>query len=201
MNHDTRLALENIGYAALSSGHTVKTSYALALEACDWNVPGDFVECGVFGGAQCAAMALALMQRPQHHRRRVHLFDSFAGIPQAGQHDLEFLAAGHQAGLSACSVEGVQHNMRAWGIDDRLLVYHPGFFEDTMLDENLPPQIAILRLDSDLYESTKVCIEALFPYVVPGGWIVVDDFVLSGARKAVDDYLGNQYPPIYFRKT
>lgn len=214
-------SLDQIAAAALSSRETIQTTYDLARLAIERGVPGDFVECGVFGGAQCAAMAKAIedaaayRDHPQAKRnwagaRRVHLFDSFEGIPAPGPHDEGWA---HPIGTSACSLEDVKSNMRQWGVPDELLVWHPGMFESTLGGEidqlgcvswpaerlNRVKQIALLRLDGDLYESTKVCIEHLYPLVSTGGWIIVDDYALPGCRKAVDDFMKG-YPPIYFQK-
>ena len=194
--------LENVGEAALSSRETIQTSFDIARLALERGIEGDFVECGVFGGAQCAVMARAIMLSDNFsdRQRRVHLFDSFTGIPEAGEHDEEYLAAGHKAGLSACSLGGVKSNMQQWGIPDSLLVWHPGLVEETTT-ANLPEKIAVLRLDCDLYEPTKVCMENLYPLVSPGGWVIIDDFVLSGARKAVMEYFQGGAPgPVYWRK-
>src|SRR6185503_11900481 len=102
--------LGQMGWAALSSSATLEASYELARMTLELGVPGDFVECGVFAGVQCAAMAKALMDFGAR-TRKVHLFDTFTGIPMAGPKDTEFLAAGHTAGLSACSLEQVQEYM------------------------------------------------------------------------------------------
>ena len=59
--------------------------------------------------------------------------------------------------------------------------------------------IAALRLDGDLYASTKVCVDVLVPKVSKGGWVIVDDYHLSGCRQAVTEALG--YPaPVYFQR-
>ena len=207
--------MDNVALAALSSKETVYASYDIAALAIERGVPGDFVECGVFGGAQCAAMARAIMnarllrrQPALDTQRRVHLFDSFAGIPQAGPEDREFIEAGHEPGLSVCTLEAVKDHMAEWGIPDELLVYHPGLFEEAIpedLREGVnsglgPERIAVLRLDGDLYDSTRVCLENLYPLVSPGGWIVCDDFDLSGARKAVLEHVGRNFGPVMWQK-
>ena len=226
--------MENVALAALSSKETVYASYDIARLAIERGVPGDFVECGVYGGAQCAAMARAIMDCASASRddasafkggpqwikhydrgegaRRVHLFDSFAGIPPAGPEDREFLEAGHPEGLSLCTLEACKEHMAAWGIPDELLVWHPGPFGNTMnmqmfvrkIDsltmKACPAEIAVLRLDADLYDSTRVSLENLYPLVSPGGWVICDDFDLSGARKAVMEHVGRNFGPLYWRK-
>lgn len=211
-------SLKTIAGRALSSLHTVRASYDIARMAIERGVSGDFVECGVFAGANAAAMAKAILDQVElrcsrivratgeivSRRPRVHLFDSFEGIPQAGPHDTEFLEYGHKPGLSTCSLEAVKTHMQEWGIPEELLVYHPGWFDDTLhglhSDIVFDRGIAVLRLDGDLYESTKVCLEHLLPLVSPGGWVIVDDFDLSGARKAVMEIAGGQMGPTYFQR-
>jgi len=187
--------LEDIGWAALSSHATLQASYDLARLAIERGIPGDFVECGVFAGAQVAAMAKAIPS--VNIGRRIHLFDSFQGIPQAGEHDLEYLEAGHKAGLSTCSLDQVRDYMTSWKVPPELLIYHPGWFNDTVPAANIE-KIALLRLDGDLYESTKVCMEHLYPRLSPGGWLIVDDYHLAGCRKAVDEVV--KLGPAYFLK-
>lgn len=195
--------LNMVAESALSSRATLDASYMLAWEVVARKIPGDIVECGVFAGANAAAMARAILDANklswEESNIRIHLFDSFTGIPQAGPEDKEFLEAGHPAGLSACSLDQVKANMRHWGIPDDLLVWHPGMFQDTMPGIEFDiDQIALLRLDGDLYESTKVCMEYLYPLVSKGGWVICDDYQLSGARKAVHEVV--MPGPIYWVK-
>lgn len=215
----TKEWLDDVAQSALCSRVTLGETYDAAARVIVNGVLGDLVECGVWAGANSAAMAKALMDcgminvgcevdaipraLTMDTNRRVHLFDSFEGIPQAGDHDTEYLEAGHAAGLSACSIETTQQQMKAWGIPDELLVYHKGWFKDTVWLGVLPQtQIALLRLDGDLYESTKICLEYLYPLVSPGGIVIVDDWVLSGCRKACQEYFGpaGTPGPIYFTK-
>lgn len=203
---------------AVLLGHpsTIEATYEIAKMAIELGIPGDFVECGVFAGSQSAAMARAIMDnwkananpcfpRPE---RRVHLFDSFIGIPASGPEDRDYNAGGHQPGTAACSLEQVKAYMRRWEIPDELLVYHEGLFADTMKwgrfadgrrwGQHDIETISVLRLDGDLYASTKVCMEYLYPLVTPGGWVIVDDYNLDGCRKALHEFV--MPAPIYFRK-
>lgn len=206
-------------------GHksTIDATYCIAKMAIELDVPGDFCECGVYAGAQSAAMARAITDSWNEDEtrslycfsemKRVHLFDSFQGFPPLGEHDTDLKAASTRAGNSACSRGDVETNMRNWGIPSELLVYHEGWFEDTMphcydapaalimaADPNTAiKSIAVLRLDADLYESTRVCLKYLYPLVSPGGWVVIDDWNLNGCRKAVDE-VAQSAAPIYFRR-
>ncbi len=188
--------LRRVAVSMLGEYPTLTATFELAKSLIDREVPGDFVEAGVYAGAEVAVMAKAIMFTGATGRR-VHLFDSFQGIPQPGPEDLEFLAAGTQAGGASCPMADVKRNMRAWGIPDELLVWHPGWFDETLPGCDLGP-IALLRLDGDLYESTKPCMQHLYPKLSVGGWCIVDDYPLSGCRKALHETILPQ--PIYFQK-
>ena len=201
--------VDRVGGSALSNRGTVEASYQIARAAIEAEVPGDFVECGVFAGVHAAMMAFAIMD--SFHLQgdlsgrsgfpRVHLFDTFTGIPAGGPEDTNWT---HPAGTSACSMPQVMQNMLGWGIPMELLAFHPGLVEDTV-----PPfaadafrqslRIAVLRVDVDLYEPTKVVMDYLAPLVPRGGWIISDDFGLPGARKAVEPHLNREV--MYWRKT
>lgn len=204
LGKDVKLKLNSFAQSAYSTLATVHSSYKIALNCVINNIPGDFVECGVANGTQIAAMAYAAQSCSS--KKKIHLFDSFEGIPLAGPNDDQQPGIGvitHStqvshldellvsSGVSICSVENVQKNMFRWGIDSKNLVYHKGWFQYTLpVKAPLIKKICFLRLDGDLYESTKVCLEFLYPKVSKGGYIVVDDYSsLSGCRKAVMEYL------------
>jgi hypothetical protein len=212
---NTKEWLDDVVQSALCSRVTIQATYDAACAVIRNGVPGDFVECGVWAGANSAAMAKAIQDQycirgagSWYKGKRVHLFDSFEGIPAAGPHDKGWK---HEAGTSACSIDVTKQQMKAWGIPEEMLLYHEGWFAETLpLIEGggitgawhrgrMPKQIALLRLDGDLYESTKVCLEHLYPLVSPGGIVIVDDWALPGCRKAVQEY-GLPAGPIYFHK-
>lgn len=202
---------EMVCQSALGHRTSQEETYDLSRLVLQRGIPGDFVECGVYAGASCALMAQAIIDDACHvggtlgdqysstpvrpYAARVHLFDSFAGIPPPGPHDHQLRA--NVGGESAVSFEDVKANMRAWGIPMDLLVWHEGLFKYTMplacqgtaLHGGLLKQIALLRLDGDLYESTKVCLENLYPLVSKGGYVIIDDYDLDGCRKAVHEYI------------
>ena len=81
------------------------------------------------------------------------------------------------------------------GYPDTMAVYHVGWFEETVARDaaEIGP-IAMLRLDADLYESTKICLESLYSCVVPGGIVIADDYnYFEGCKKAVDEFL-SEFP-------
>jgi hypothetical protein len=186
---------------------TLRATYTLAKSLIEEDIPGDFVECGTYAGAHCAAMARAILDTSSRVLKwipRVHLFDSFEGIPAATQEDGDWLRAGNPVGMTACPLSVAQDFMQRCGIPSELLVWHPGWFKDTLPVCGIE-RIALLRLDCDLYESTRIALEHLYPKVVYGGWIIHDDFVLDGSRKAVLPYIGINssgltWRPVYWRK-
>lgn len=209
--------VKEVSFHALGYGVSSEATYDLAMLALQRGIPGDFVECGVYAGASSALMARAYLDFltvheertdrnsfPKHHHRRVHLFDSFQGMPAATEADEEqWREHGAKTGMAKVSVKEVMANMDRWGIPPELLVYHPGWFEATIPPPAAPGirlnQIAVLRLDGDLYESTRVPMKHLYPLVSPGGWIIVDDYHLSGCKKAVHEVVSPG--PVYWRKT
>ncbi len=200
----TEHALAEFAQVAYSTLPTLYNTYSLASECIKNNIPGDFVECGVAAGAQIGAMAYAC----KHHgsSKKIHLFDSFQGIPLACKFDTQQPGIGAithsvdvqhlddllvSSGITVHSMENVQLNMARWNIPAECLVFYKGWFQNTLpLRAHEISTISFLRLDGDLYESTKVCLEYLYPKISKGGYIVIDDYgSLDGCKKAVDEYL------------
>lgn len=207
--------IKTVGFHSLGGPESKEATYDIAMLALQRGIPGDFVECGVYAGASSALMARALMDaygwdsveaHPWQNTRRVHLFDSFQGMPESQPIDAELHARGDVKGSASVSLPTVQANMHRWGIPPELLVYHPGWFEETVYawvashrygDPPNLPTISVLRLDADLYSSTKAAMK-LYPLVSQGGWIICDDYDLSGARLAVNEVVNPA--PMYWRK-
>lgn len=151
-------------------------------------VPGDFLEAGVCqGGASILLRALQVAYgQPQ---RRTWLADSFEGLP-APTHEADTnydFSEGQQPWL-AFPRAAVEDNFRTYDLLSEEVVFLPGWFRDTL--ENAPvPALAILRLDADLYESTREVLVALYDRVSPGGFIVIDDYdAFTPCRTAVQEF-------------
>jgi O-methyltransferase len=194
---------EDVCRSALGHRTSQEATYDIARLVLQRGIPGDFVECGVYAGASCALMAQAIIDAGAEEERCVHLFDTFAGIPKPGPLDTEL--AGNRGGESSCSIEDVERNMHRWSIPDDILEYWRGDFYLTIpraVETVGIEQIALLRLDGDLYDSTIVPFEHLYKLVSRGGYIIVDDFDLTGARKAVEHFFVNGIPaPVMWRKS
>lgn len=174
------------------------------------DVPGDIVECGVWKGGSMMAVARTLMQLGAVPRR-LHLFDTFDGMPPPTDFDTSFTGASAQTLLAAadrkssdiwarCPLDAVQQAMRSVGYDERHIVYVQGKVEDT-LPANAPEQISLLRLDTDWYESTRHELESLFPRLAVGGVLIIDDYGhWQGAQRAVDEYFARHHTRILLNR-
>lgn len=191
------LYAEQIAY---SSKETLKFSYDMAVKYKD--TPGVYVECGVAAGAQIIAMAAGAPNKV------IYAFDSFQGIPWPSNRDdqmpgIRRLTDGEINALpdpgkqvletsgatSVSEADFWQHVYNAFGnsTDFRNIKVVSGWFEETVSKSDTG-SIAILRLDGDLYNSTFVCLQNLYPKVIKGGIVIIDDWQLPGCRQAVEDY-------------
>jgi|SRR5690242_3242605 len=161
-------------------------------------IPGDIVECGVWRGGSMMAAALSLLAE-QDLSRTLYLFDTFMGMPPPSEIDRSWTGETASALLEkadrsdliwACaSVDEVRANLAATGYPGERVKLIEGRVENT-LPRAAPEQIAILRLDTDWYESTKHELIHLYPKLSIGGILIIDDYgAWEGARKAVDEYI------------
>ncbi|MDD3312711.1 TylF/MycF/NovP-related O-methyltransferase [Pseudodesulfovibrio sp.] len=163
------------------------------------NITGDFAECGVWRGGSMMLAALACRHFGDQ-TRRIHLFDTFEGNPEPRPEDLdwdgqdphptweEYQKRGMKWGYGG-PLEDVRRNVLTTEYPQDRFVFVPGRVEET-LPGAAPGSLALLRLDTDLYESTAHELRTLYPRLVPGGVLIVDDYgYYQGARKATDEYL------------
>jgi hypothetical protein len=153
-------------------------------------VPGDFLEAGVCQGGAAIFMR-ALQVAYGEPGRRLWAADSFAGLPPAtATADLATqidLTEPQQPWL-AFSQAAVRDNFRTYGMLDANVRFLPGWFCDSLPGAPVE-RLAILRLDGDLYSSTREALGALYDRVSPGGFIIVDDYqVFPACRQAVDEF-------------
>jgi hypothetical protein len=152
-------------------------------------LPGAVVECGVWRGGMIAALSEIL--GPERH---YYLFDSFQGLPPVKEVDGPRARAWQQNTSSPnfhdnCTASEAQAAATLRRSPARNVHIFPGWFENT-LPANRPAQdIALLRLDADWYDSTTICLENLYPLVVPGGLVIIDDYYTwDGCNLAIHDY-------------
>lgn len=193
-------------HLAYSKRETIDFSYQSVFDTL--HLDGDIVECGVAAGAQIITFKKALEKVKS--RKRIYAFDSYCGIPYAGPNDTEQPGVGaiehdtslpienrlRTTGVTVHSLGEVKDNFIRHKTSLDEVFFCEGWFQDTLPEyaEQIE-RISILRLDGDLYESTLVCLEHLYPKVVKGGFVIIDDYGLDGCRKACEDYFG-EVPPL-----
>jgi O-methyltransferase len=166
-------------------------------------ISGDIVECGVWRGGSSMAMALAVADQS----RNFWMFDTYSGMTEAT--DADFSNTGIKASvelaaarkrevateshlIAFASLEDVKRNLQLTGYPSERIRFIQGPVEETIPRE-CPEKIAILRLDTDWYESTRHELEHLYPRLAPGGLLILDDYgYWQGARKAVDEYFAGK---------
>jgi hypothetical protein len=178
---------------------------------CDNGIAGAVVECGVWRGGSMMAVARTLLEHGD--LRELYLFDTFSGMTAPGPNDLrsdgktahealsiDVPGAASIADFARADLTEVKRNMATTAYPPDRIRYIKGNVEDT-IPSQAPPRIALLRLDTDWYESTRHELKHLFPLVSHGGIVIVDDYgAWKGARKAVDEYLAKLDSPLMLHR-
>ncbi|MBI1832250.1 MAG: class I SAM-dependent methyltransferase [Planctomycetes bacterium] len=164
-------------------------------------IAGDIVECGVWRGGSMMAAALALLSLDST-TRQLHLYDTFTGMTPPAPVDVDWQGRSARDVLRDSSAEGdlargrcplqnVKSAMMLTRYPWEKMLFIQGPVEKT-IPQHLPNKIALLRLDTDWYESTYHELEHLYPRLVEGGVLIVDDYGhWQGAKKAVDQYFAD----------
>ncbi len=165
-------------------------------------VDGALVECGVWKGGSSMAMALTLKKLGVKDRE-LYLYDTFSGM--SAPSDIDVSTRGTKAhdtfskkktsedasDWCLSPLEEVKENVFGTGYPKEKTHFIKGKVEET-IPETIPKEIALLRLDTDWYESTKHELVHLFPLLKPNGVLIIDDYgYWEGARKAVDEYISD----------
>lgn len=178
-----------------------------------YGIPGAFVESGVWKGGSSMAAALTLVKHGVTDRD-FYLFDTFEGIPAPGEHDA-LIGGDHESLMKwwqkenarkdtapwlDAPVEEVHANLESTGYPAERVHTFPGLVEDTV-PAHAPEQIALLRLDTDYYSSTKTELDVMFERLSPGGVLIIDDYgYTAGTRKAVDEFLADHPGPLFLNR-
>jgi hypothetical protein len=152
------------------------------------NVPGDFIETGVWRGGSCIFMR-GILEAYGVTDRKVWVADSFEGLPPPDdeKYPSDTDSTFHLYPQLAVSKETVEDNFRQYGLLDEQVVMLKGFFRDSL--PNAPvEQLAILRLDGDMYESTMDSLTNLYSKLSDGGYVIVDDYAITACRQAIKDF-------------
>jgi hypothetical protein len=175
-------------------------------------IPGAFAECGVWRGGSIMAMIFALQDLGRDDRD-IHLYDTFEGMTPPTEHDTspvdrsakewwaevegtEHRAFPHFFDPDVFNEDMVRRNVLGTGYPAERIHFVRGRVEDT-LPEQAPGQIALLRLDTDWYESTRHELVHLYPRLSPGGVLIIDDYGhWEGCKRAVDEYFATEASPL-----
>src|SRR5690606_26033861 len=172
------------------------------------DIPGAFVECGVWRGGSVLVMLRTLMSLGVSNRD-LFLYDTFTHMPEPGEHDIDF----HGRPVDEYFEEAVTWDafrylpfgevvelIEGTGYPRDRLHFVQGMVEDTLPD-HAPDQVALCRLDTDWYESTAHELEHLYPRLVSGGVLIIDDYGhFMGAKKAVDEYFAQRDEPVMLHR-
>lgn len=169
---------------------------------------GALVECGVWRGGSMMVVAATLLEVGVRDRE-LYLFDTFEGMTKPEERDVsihgqsaperfnELLQPDGSVEWCSASLEDVQRNMALTGYPAERIHYVCGPVEET-LPAQAPEKIALLRLDTDWYASTRHELETLYPRLAPGGVLIVDDYHWwRGSREAVDEYIAKHELKLY----
>jgi O-methyltransferase len=157
-------------------------------------IAGDIVECGVWKGGSMMAVAYTLIEVGDLNRN-LYLYDTFEGMALPTEKDVSFsnIDALSQFSQKWCysPLEEVMSNIDSTAYKPERVHFIKGRVEET-IPQHIPDKIALLRLDTDWYESTKHELEHLFPKLVSGGVIILDDYGhWRGCKQATDEYIQN----------
>jgi O-methyltransferase len=199
MDHEAREIIRAVRPYTMTSADKLFALIQATRHVAKYEIPGDIVECGVWRGGSMQAAARTLLSCGDTSRD-LYLFDTYEGMPPPSEADVrladgspaEQLLASAQPDSKVWAVatlDDVQTGFATVPYPDTQVHFVKGLVEDTIPDE-APEQIAILRLDTDWYESTRHELEHLYPRLSPGGVLLIDDYgYWQGSRKAVDEFI------------
>jgi O-methyltransferase len=175
-------------------------------------IEGDFAECGVWKGGSMMAAALTL-QRLGDTSRDLYLYDTYSGMSEPTAEDVPSPYDGYSlhkrfsrnrtgetSDWAVVPLEAVREAMLGTGYPAERIHLVKGLVEDT-LPAQAPERLAMLRLDTDWYQSTKHELDQLYPRLQDGGVLIVDDYGhYEGARRAVDEYFEETGEPVLLNR-
>jgi hypothetical protein len=179
-------------------------------------VPGAFAECGVWRGGSVLAMILTLQELGVDDRD-LFLYDTFTGMTEPGEHDTspverpaletwqearsrDSTAWGEMFGPEVFDEDSVRQTLLDTGYPAERIHLVKGPVEET-IPATSPGRLALLRLDTDWYESTRHELSHLYPLLATGGVLIIDDYGhWDGARRAVDEYFASEAAPVLLNR-
>jgi macrocin-O-methyltransferase TylF-like protien len=181
--------LENLGFQHTMIGRLRLENVATCLEQIhNSNVPGDLIECGVWRGGTTLFMR-GFLKAYGITDRTVWVADSFAGLPAPSLPEDEGLdLSADKYPMLTIPLAAVRDLFARYGLLDEQVRFLKGWFKDS-LGAACIGSLALMRVDGDLYESTRDALSALYPKVSEGGFVIIDDYnAIPACRQAVDDY-------------
>jgi O-methyltransferase len=185
---------ENLLQGGMITVEQAVNLYHLLSQVVLLEVPGDVVELGCYEGTTAILLQTTLDQLGSP--KALHVYDSFAGLPEKTAEDGETRFA---VGDCRTTLAKLTENFVRSGV--RLPAVHPGWFAETLPGE-LPERICFAHVDGDFYTSVRESLEHVYPRLSRGAVVVVDDYCdpvvnpvyesLPGVKRACDDFLGDK---------
>lgn len=225
-NSSIRLSSDNLRYSDFSKGEieilasvkdftmTGPERVVSLIRAVDYlvkhEIEGSIVECGVWKGGSIMAILKSLIKNNSFDRE-IYLYDTFDGMPMPSDMDLSFDGKSAEEQLTNSNkddslvwayapFEQVKKNIFSIKYPRDKIKFVIGKVEVT-IPKVMPDKIALLRLDTDWYESTKHELKHLFPRLANGGVLIIDDYGhWQGCRKAVEEYIAENNVKIFLSR-
>lgn len=224
------ILLDKSQISTMLDEHRIKNIHYCVQEIYNNNIEGDIVECGVWRGGNIIVCKKAFDS--VNVTKTYYCFDTFQGMTEPDEIDGEkAINRWHKENI-VCDDDGnflytewcrseldeVKNEFSKHEVLDDRIKFIVGDVHQTLeVEDNIPEKIALLRLDTDWYSSTKIELEKLYNRVVSGGFVIIDDYDLwPGQKKAVDEFFGSEflnnhllkknpdgqsiYPTAFFRK-
>lgn len=193
----------------MTSKEVMHSLHSAARYVSERGIEGDFVECGVWRGGSALLAGLTFKASGEKVPRKLWLYDTFEGMTAPTDIDIDLDGNSASALMSAYADEGhwcyaglgeVENLFKKHGFADDEVNFVKGDVCSTLMS-SVPDRISLLRLDTDWYESTMMELEILYPRLVPGGVLIIDDYGhWKGSRRAVDEYFA-KVPPLFLQRT
>jgi len=169
------------------------------------NIPGDVIECGVWRGGSAMLSALTLIKNNQNHRK-IYLYDTYEGMSEPTNKDIDIQGVPYrqlweqEKGLLSVPIDEVKKNMLSTGYPEENIIFVEGMVEKT-IPNTVPSLVSLLRLDTDLYESTYHELIHLYPKIASQGILIIDDYGhFQGAREATEKYFSESNYNIFLQR-
>jgi O-methyltransferase len=163
--------------------------YIIASQAI--NLDGHLYECGVYKGGSAMLLAKLLAERKKHPKTKLHLFDTFEGMPETDPQKDKHIGGD----FADTSIDMVRLRVTSLISDDSIVEFHKGPIPDTFINCE-SHRISFAHIDVDIYKSVMDCCNFIYPRLQNGGFMVFDDYgspMCPGARKAVDEFFKDKW--------